>query len=298
MFRKIIASLIFVLFVVSSVPFFLGLTLGKSFFSRSFYTGVFLDTAYSPLMSALAGHVGDLDPAFKNSISEDEVHQSLEKYFTKPILTHLIDDSFQRFDARLASLPSTTDTAKLQFPVSLAALVDPAKHFFQDIIQHAAPGKIPAEFEKGYDDMILKKFGGPHHDFSYDLDLGISQNNYISLVQTFDTTFSRIPLFLLAFTLLMLLLWRRPWSTGLRWSGRMWLTSAILGGIFAVFLFFIPNHIPPSAFGIASQDSPLYLQVISLLHIFISAFLKIYILVLSFAFLIAISFYFFARKFK
>ncbi len=327
MFRKIIASLIFVVFVVASVPFFLGLSLGKTFLSRTFYSGTLLDTAYEPLVDFLTTNVQDIDPVFKTLFTSDEVRQRVEQYFSKDIVQNVIKQSFDQFDQNVAQVPADSTRKDLRVRIGLVPLVQASKDFLREMVQDTlqrvptcAAGQTPvitnifpnctpassqtpefrekfkSQFETAYQDKIFKKFAGTNGDFSYDAQLGLSKSRYLTITQTFEYMTLYMSAFLLAFTVLMLLTWIRRWDIGLRWTGSMWMTSAVLGGIFAIFIFFASRFIPASTLGVSGQ-SVVYDQIITFIHVLSVAFVKIYSVFLLLAFLVGLFFYIFARKF-
>lgn len=327
MLRKIIASLIFVIFVVASVPFFLGLSVGKTFLSRSFYTGTLLDTAYSPVVDFITTNIRDMDPLFKSSFSEEDIHQRVEKHFTKDVVRTMITQSFDEFDQRVIDTPAENTRKDLKIRIGLVPLVQSSQNFLREIVQDSLQ-KIPVckphekpvltnifpscmlaawqtpefretfrgQFERAYQDKLFKKFAGYNGDFSYDLELGLSKNRYLFLTETFEYAALYMSSFLIAFTVLMLLTWMRRWDIGLRWVGSMWMTSAVLGGIFAVFIFFASKLIPASALDIPA-GSAAYDHLTTLISILSVAFIKIYSLFIILAFLVGLFFYLFARKF-
>lgn len=327
MFRKIIASLIFVVFVVASVPFFLGLSLGKTFLSRSFYSGTLLDTAYAPLVDFVALNVRDMDPLFEKSFTEGEIRQRVEKHFTQDVVRKLIQESFDQFDQNVAQVPTENSRKDLTVRIGLAPLVQASRGFLSEIVQDSL-GKIPpckpneqpvvtnifpsctmslwqtpefrekfrSQFETAYQDKIFKKFAGNNGDFSYDLELGLSKNRYLSIAQTLEYAGLYMSSFLLAFTILMLLVWMKRWDIGLRWTGSMWMTSAVLGTIFAIFIFFSSRLIPAHVLEVPAESAA-YVNITALVHVLSVSFVKIYGLFLFLAFLVGLFFYLLARKF-
>ncbi|MBP7898754.1 hypothetical protein KAZ92_02290 [Candidatus Gracilibacteria bacterium] len=291
MLRKIIASLIFTIFVVASVPFFLGLTMGRTFFSRSFYQGALFDAAYSPLSDYVAENIQLIDPVFAR-FTQDEIRAHFVKHFTPDVLRKVIDQSLDQFDQRITS--TTPDTAKksLKIPINLSSLVPVSKEFLKEFSSEI---KLRGDSQDFYQDKLITQFAGTKGDFSYELDLGMSKSSYVSTAKTLDTMAYYISTVLFAFTLLMLLLWFKVWDTGLRWAGSMWMTSAVLGGFIALFIAISEKFLSPNFFGLP-QDSAQYVHVIAVFHVIAFSFLKSYLFVLFAAFIIGLAFFLFARR--
>lgn len=325
MLRKIIASLIFTIFVVASVPFFLGLTMGKTFFSRSFYRGALFDAAYSPLSDYVAEGIQHVDPVFAQ-LPQDEVRARFMKHFTPDVFRKVIDQSLDQFDQRITS--ETTDAAKksLKVPINLSSLVPVSKTFIGElfvlvfdkipvcqanekpVLTSIFPSCKPvswqtdqfkhtfqSDFQNLYEDKMISQLVGTKGDFSYELDLGISKSSYLSTAKTLDTIAYYISTILFAFTILMLLLWFKVWDTGFRWAGSMWMTAAVLGFLIALFIAFSEKLLSPDFFGLP-QDSSQYVHVVSVFHVIAFSFLRSYLLILFIAFAIGLVFFLFARK--
>lgn len=326
MFRKISASLIFVVFVVASVPFFLGLSFGNTFLSPSFYSGTLLDASYDPVVDAITAKVQNIDPVFSQYFSEEEIRDRVQKHFTRDLLRDVVETSLDQFSQTVDTAPVESDRG-LRLRLSFAPFVEASGNFFRDLVQLSleriptctadevppsrevfpactlAAWKTPYfkdsfknQFQQAYEDRMLKQFSGTKGNFSYELELGMSKSRLLSLTQTFDYALLYLAAFLLVFTVIMLIVWMRRWDIGLRWAGSMWMTSAVLGGIFALFILFLSRLVPSAFFGFPSESIEAeharnFLQVVSF------SFAGTYLLFLLLSFLIGLFFFVFARKF-
>lgn len=326
MLRKIIASLIFVIFVVASIPFFFGLAFGKTFFSSSFYSGTLLDTAYSPFIDVATRSVYELDPAFQKYFTEDEIREKVQTHFPDDVLKQAIENSVRSFSSASISQDTKRST---NFQLDLTPVVNASSGFVRDMIRlvfdkipACKPGETPvlknqkdifescippqlltpankqkviANFEQMYQKMLFKEYSRSGGGYSYQVPVPGSRASYLQLAGFLDSGLLYLAAFLVAFTIFLLLTWVRSWDIGLRWVGTMWITSAVLGGIFAFFLLFSHVFIPSEVFGVP-PGSESYTQLMSFVQIIFAAFAKIYAFILCIPLLVGIFLYLAGRR--
>ncbi len=326
MFRKILASLIFAIFVTASIPFFFGVAVGKTFLSPSFYSGALLDTAYTPLTLTLSQNIRVVDPVFAISFSDEDLTELIRKHFTKDIFRGVIVGTFDAFtqDDPSSSSPSLKRTTRIQLDLTL--FVEPSRQFLKELIQRSFENippcksgeqpsldailpscmlpswksetfqnKFGADFEKAYQDKLFSRFANSSGQFSYDLEVTGSKSTYLSLAKTLDDAILYLSAFLLGLTLLLLLLWVKQWDIGFRWASTMWITSSIIGLVFVVCIFFLPAFLSPGFFDLPA-GSPQYDQLMVALRILTVSFIKVYALFLFAALGVGIIFHVLHRR--
>ncbi len=326
MLRKIIASLVFVIFVIASIPFFFGLAFGKTFLSGTFYSGTLLDTAYTPFVDVATRSVHQLDPAFQKHFSEDEIREKIRTHFSKDILKQSIENSVQAFSAASLSQESKRSTS---FRLNLTPIVNASGGFVRemiglvfdripacktgetpvlksskDIFESCIPAElakadskqeVTAHFEQLYKKMLFKEYSSFGGGYSYDVPVPGSRTSYLQFAGFLDQGLLYLASFLVAFTILLLLTWVKHWDIGLRWVGTMWITSAVLGGIFAFFLLFSHVFFPSELFGVPSGSDG-YAHLMSFVRILSAAFVKVYAFILCIPLVIGIIFYLSGRR--
>ncbi len=280
MFRKILTIVIFSVFVVFSIPFFLGLALSHTFFSQNFYTGTFLNTAYVPLVDAAAGNMTELDPAIARYFPQDEIRQLLMMHFTKDVFRTVIEGTSSKLHQEIAATPASISRSdKLPLSINLTPLLEPSKLFLQTAtqrvldrlppckagIQPEITGIFPScsllswktddfrnqfnkQFQQTYEKKILNNVMSANGSgFVKNIELDVSRRDIGLVLRQFDMMNIYVVLFMVAFVSLMLLLWLRKLKIGLMYSGIMIVSSGVVGLLIAMMLSKIVLFLPSDA---------------------------------------------------
>ncbi|MCX6734035.1 MAG: hypothetical protein NTX63_04485 [Candidatus Peregrinibacteria bacterium] len=330
MFRKILTIAIFSVFVLCSVPFFLGLAISHTFFSRSFYTGTLLNTAYEPLSNVVARNMLELDPVLQQSISADEIRTYFASRFTKNILRSSIETTSSAFSKDVLSvLPNASSSEKLKAKLDFTPLVEPSKLFLQDITQQVlerlppcAAGKLPeiakifpncipassqqanfktdfnASFQKEYQQNVLKSVvGSEKTGFVRDVTLDVPLRDVAFALHQFERMDMYIVFFVLAFVSLVLLLWFRNLHTGLTLSSLMIVTASVLGLLIAMILSKIVSLLPTDVVADSSVSESTIILARDLLSVILVSFAKVYAVIQSIMLVIGGALYFYVHRY-
>lgn len=330
MFRKILTIVIFSVFVLCSLPFFLGLAISNTFFSRSFYTGTFLNTAYVPAINVVSKSIIDIDPAFQKHFSQDEVGQLLMTHFTKDLLRNTIDKTSSAFiqDIASASLDSSRNT-KLTFTIDFTPHQEPLMFFISDMVQRTldrlprcAAGTKPEvigvfpscslpswqtdDFKKKFSDEFKKNYqqkifanpvGTGETAFVRNLVLDVPRMDVAFAIQQFKLMNIYTILFVFAFISLMLLLWIRNFYTGLTLSSLMLATASVLGLLLALILSRIVSLFPPDAIMDPTVSQATYALARDLLSVIFMSFAKVYAVIVGIVMLCSGAMYYYANRY-
>lgn len=330
MFRKILTIVIFSVFVLCSLPFFLGLAISHTFFSQTFYTGTLLNTSYDPLMDVATKNILELDPAFKQYFSEDEIRQILTSHFTKDLFKTSIASSSSAFAQSIASVtPSTPQAEALKVRLDFTPFIEPSRLFLQDVTQltldrlppcvagstSTIVGVFPRcamaswqtdDFKKKFNDAFQKEYqqkvqkivaGSGETGFVREVTVDASLHDIAFALHQFEMMDLYIFFFVFAFLSLMMLLWFRSIHTGLTLSSLMLVTASVLGLLLALILSRVVSLLPPDA--IADPTVP---QVTSdlardLLSVILMSFAKVYAVIMGIVMLCSGAMYYFANRY-
>lgn len=330
MFRKILTIAIFSVFVLCSVPFFLGLAISHTFFSRTFYTGTLLNTAYEPLSNVVARNMLELDPVLQQSISADEIRTYFRSRFTKDILKSSIETTSSAFSKDvLSTMPNASSSEKLKAKLDLAPLVEPSKLFLQDITQlvlerlpPCAVGRLPeftkifpncipvssqqadfktdfnTNFQKAYQQNVLRDIvGSEKTGFARDVTLDVPLRDVAFALRQFERMDMYVVFFVLAFISLVLLLWFRNLHTGLTLSSFMLITASVLGLLVAMILSKIVSLLPTDVAADPSVSQSTIILARDLLSVILVSFAKVYAVIQSIMLIIGGALYFYAQRY-
>ncbi len=330
MFRKILTIVIFSVFVLCSLPFFLGLAISHTFFSRSFYTGTFLNTAYAPTINMASKSIADIDPAFQKHFSQDEISQLLQTHFTKDLLRNTVDKTSSAFSQDIAAVsPDSSKNDKLTFTIDFTPYQEPLMLFISDMVQQtldrlppcaagAKPevvGVFPScslaswqtddfkkkfsdEFKKDYQQKIFANPVGPGETaFVRNLVLDVPRSDVAFALHQFEMMNVYTVLFVLAFISLMLLLWIRNFYTGLTLSSLMLVTASVLGLLLALILSRVVSLFPPEAITNPTVSQATFDLARDLLSVILMSFAKVYAVILGIGMLCSGAMYYYANRY-
>lgn len=330
MFKKILTAVIFSVFVISSLPFFLGLTFANTFFSRSFYTGTFVNTAYDPAVDLAVTNMTALDPALQKYFAEGEIRELFTQHFTKDILREAIDTTSSKFSQDISSgAIDPSVNKKMKIRVDFTPLLNPLKLFLQDLIQRVldrlppcAPGTEPqisgifpscamdswktgdfkqtfnAQFQKAYEQKVLRTVLHPGQSgFVRDLTLDAPQSDIKFALDQLEKMNMYVVLFILAFVGLMILLWHRTMRTALTLSGLMLIISSALGLVLALILANATSFLSPDAFADPAISQANFDIARDLLDVLLVSFAKVYATILGLCMLLGGAMYFYAHRY-
>jgi|GEM_PF-2114090 len=330
MFRKILTIAIFSVFVLCSVPFFLGLSLSHTFFSHTFYTGTLLNTAYVPLSNVVAKSVLELDPVLQQSISESEIRAFFTSRFTKDIVRDSVETTSTTFSGDVSSVsPNISPSEKLKVRLDFAPFVEPSKLFLQDIAQQVLerlppcageklpevvkifPSCIPvslqqsdfkadfiANFQRKYQrDVLQNMIGSEKTGFVRDVVLDVPLRDVAFALHQFERMDMYVVLFVLAFVSLMLLLWFRNFQTGLTLSSLMLVTASVLGLFIAMILSKIVSFLPADVITDPSVSQSTVTLARDLLSVILVSFAKVYATLQSIMLLVGGALYVYAHRY-
>ena len=330
MFRKILTIVIFSVFVLCSIPFFLGLALSHTFFSQSFYTGTLLNTSYDPLMNVATKNILELDPAFKQYLSEDEVREILTSYFTKDLFKTSIASSSSAFSQSIASAtPYTSQTEKLKVRLDFTPFIEPSRLVLQDVTQRildrlppCVAGSTPTivgvfprcamvswqtdDFKKKFNDAFQKEYqqkvqkivvGPGETGFARDVTVDVSLRDISFALHQFERMDLYIVFFVFAFLSLMTLLWFRTIHTGLTLSSLMLVTASVLGLLLALILSRVVSLFPPEAIADPTMPQATSALARDLLSVILMSFAKVYAVIMGIVMLCSGAMYYFANRY-
>jgi hypothetical protein len=260
LFRRILAALLVIFFVVTSVTAFVAFAVSNTFLSMDFYRDELREPGYEFLVGATVKGIKNSDTSIGNYFNETDLRREIEDVFTMNIYDQIMDKFVSDME-RLDEEPTKPITLKLSiFRESLLTLANNLSYKIFENTRICLPGEEP-EDKNGLpscrpEDASFNKVSAPitrnfekdiyaavPEQIQFDLNSAIGDKNFIlanvfSLFGTVKTIFYATLLLLLA---LIAIIIYRPFTAILSAHGIGFGLSGVIGLILGYVLTMFGN---------------------------------------------------------
>ncbi len=254
-FRRILAAILVIVFIISSLAAFLIFGVSNTFTSADFYSDKLSEDTYNFMINATVKNLSNENEFIENNFTEADLRREITAVFPKSVYDKMLSQLIRELDS-LKDDPSKPLTLKLStYRESLLTLAHNLSYKVFESIPKCEDGEIPEESESGLPtcvppaveyNLVAEPFTEEFEKAIYaavpeqiqiDLNSSVGNDGFMlsNVFQAIDTLKIVIYALLLGSLILIVLLIWKPFASILSYLGLAFFTGG-LSGIIVSFL--------------------------------------------------------------